>query len=165
MRKYIGKYRVDIERDLDSGDHILNGFTYLRCSGEIGSNGGKVYRYDNDTLIAYIPNKQDTKVKSITRAVNVCKKFNEVGVSYGTQEYDNAMDIYFSECDLDKVWEFLNLSKTGANIPPESIKNHPRRDEIRKEKSDNMSDEERARRKIQGKRLREYRESSNRIGQ
>lgn len=153
MDKYIGKYRVDIERDLISGDPLEDGFTYLRCVGSVGKNGGSVYRYNEDTLVAYIPSKQDSETNTLMKAKNVCEKFDDVGVSYETEEYDNAMDIYFSESDLDKVWEFLSLTKNGAGIAPKSIKNHIRKDEIRQERLENMSDEERERRRISAERL------------
>lgn len=153
MDRYIGKYRVDIERDMDTGDPLKNGATYLRCVGATGKNGGKVYRYNNNTLVAYIPNKQDTHVRSTVRAENVCEKFDEKGIFYKTVQYDNAMDIYFDEVYLDEVWEYLSITKYGAIIPPASIKNHTRRDEIRQERYDLLSKEERERRRISGEKL------------
>ena len=129
MRKYIGKYRVLIERDLDTGEPIE--FTYINGTG--GRKHTKVYRYDNDTLVIYVPTRW---VNNIVERVSECITVEK------TVEYDGEVDIYIKEVDLHRLDHIFKFKTLGANISPESIKNHPRYKEIKKEKRDNMSEEE-----------------------
>ena len=159
MDKYIGKYRVDIERDI-GGDPVKEGFTYLRCLKR--NKGGKVYRINSSTLNCYVVSSI-TKANSIYRDMceavinnydegTVLKSMDRVNI----KRYSGEADIVFKEDDLDLFAEFIGLSISGANISPTSIKNHPRKDEIRAEKLENMTDEEKERRRIQSERLRQY---------
>ena len=147
---YINKYRVDIERDIN-GDVVDEGITYLRCVGR--GKGNKVYRYDNDTLVYYVCSKG--------KGNNMYKEIIDRGVSATKTEYDGEVDIYFSEKDLELIADILCVTTTGASIVPKSIKNHPRRKEIKAEKDALLTNEEREKRRLQGERLRQIKEDKN----
>lgn len=152
MKKYIGKYRVDIERDTD-GEPVENGELYLRCVGR--NRGGTVYRWDDETLVVYVPS-------SVGKANNMIEDMNESGVEIlFKREYYGEADIHIRESDLDKVAETIGLTSFGAYIQPTSIRNHPKRDEIRQEKRDNMSDEEKEKMRLLGERLKSFRKNDN----
>ena len=152
MNKYVGKYRVDIERCPKTGDVIEEADTFLRCLGR--NKGGKVYRYDEEILVCYV-------ASSLSKAKNMVKDINNLGVEIvKLVEYNNEGDIYFYEKDLDKIVDVICITTNGAKIHPRSIKNHPRRDEIRQEKLDKLSDEEKLIRKQRGEMLREYRNAN-----
>jgi len=129
MRKYIGKYRVLIERDLDTGEPME--FTYINGTG--GRKHTRVYRYDDDTLIIHVPTVQiDGIINRVSEYVIVEK----------TVRYSTEVDIYIKEGDLGSLDHIFKFKTLGSNIIPESIKNHPRYKEMKKEKRDNMSEEE-----------------------
>lgn len=140
MDKYIGKYRVEIERDIDTGDPIPNGQTYLRCVKR--NADGKVYRYNEHTLVCYMC--------GTGKINNTIEKMDEMKLKYSVEWYSGEADIYFEEDDLDKLVELFGLTSFGADIVPTSIKNHPRKDEIRQERLDGMSEEEKERRRARG---------------
>lgn len=151
MKKYIGKYRVDIERDSITGEPVENGEMYLRCKGGVE----KVYRYDDNTLVVYISS-------SIEKANNIVKKMSEIGVNIVfRRDYHKEADIHIKECDLDKVSEIIGIITSGAKIHPISIKNHPRRDEIRQEKRDNMSEDEKEQLRLKGEMLKSFRKNKD----
>lgn len=154
MKKYIGKYRVDIERDCVTGEPIENGEMYIRCKGGVE----KVYRYDENTLVIYVSSSTD-------KANNIIKKMNEIGVeAVFKRYYYKEADIHIKECDLDKVSEIIGIITNGAKIHPTSIKNHPKRDEIRQEKRDSMSEDEKEKMRLKGEMLKSFRKNSNNQG-
>jgi len=134
MKKYVGQYRVDIERDIITGDHLINGQTFLRVPKAMKENGGKIYRYNENILVAYVPNKT-------TGARLYAKSIEKVHL-YKIVEYDDGMDLYFKEEYIREMAKIMMVSTNGSNIPPESIKNHPRRKEIREQRKANMSEEQ-----------------------
>jgi len=149
MEKYIGKYRTLAERNLN-GDPLENGFTYLRCIKR--NRGGKVYRFNDDTLVVY--------VLGTGKSNNIIKDIKNVGVEIlKVIEYDGEKDIHFKESDLDKIKDIIGLTSNGAKINPSSIRNHPRYKEIKKERFDALSDEEKEKRRLSGEKLREIFES------
>lgn len=132
-----------MERDSD-GEPLKDGFTYLKCVSP--HKGAKVYRYDENTLIFYSPSKQ--------KGNNVVIKIEDVGIEVlSTSEYDKELDIRFYEKDLDKISSIIGLTSNGAKIIPRSLKNHPRYKEIKKERFDALSDEEKEKRRLKGERL------------
>lgn len=153
MKKYVGKYRVDVERCSITGDEIENSNYYLRCIGR--NKGGKVYRYDENTLVVYV-------ASSVGKGKNMIEDMKELGVEViKTLEYADEIDIYINESDLDKVADIIGITENGAKIAPNSIKNHPRRDEIRQEKKDNWTDEEKEKYRLLGEKLKSFRENDN----
>ena len=130
MKRYRGKYRVLIERD-DYGDPLENGFTYLKCNKN--NRGGKIYRYDDKYLVAY--------VNSSITGKNMVKKILEKDLYASVVYYDGECDITFLESDIDKLARIFNISVLGKDMIYSSIENHPRKDEIRKNKRNNYSDE------------------------
>ena len=150
MRKYINKYRIDMERDYFTDNPILGGSTWIRVDSVMRKRGGKVYRYDEDILVAYIP--------SVQRGNNVLKHMAEIHVPLEDRmQYSDGWDIHFREMDLQKMETMLGLSTYGASIPPESIRNHKFKDQIRAEKKENRTDEEIEKFRLLGERLREAR--------
>ena len=145
MNKYIGKYRVDIERDSITGNHIIGADTFLRVDSVMRKRGGKVYRYDESTLVAYIP--------STTKGINVYLKMIEKIFIVNLIEYDDGFDIYFLENDLESVADIIGVSSYGASKVPESIVNHPFKTEIQEEKRKNRTPEEIERFRLLGERL------------
>lgn len=155
MKKYIGKYRVDIERDI-YGEPIEDGNLYLRCVSR--NKNGMVYRFDENTLVVYVPS-------SVSKANNMIEEMKELGVDIVfKREYYGEADIHIKEEDLDKVANIIGLTSNGAKTLPTSIKNHPRKDEIRQEKKDNMTEEEKERMKSLGDRLKSFRKNNDKQG-
>jgi hypothetical protein len=48
MDKYVGTYRILIEKDIRTGENLES--TYIKCK-----HGGQIYRYNDDVLVVYIP--------------------------------------------------------------------------------------------------------------
>lgn len=152
MRKYINKYRMDMERDYYTDDPILEGDTWIRVDSIMRKRGGKVYRYDENVLVAYIPSSQ--------KGNNILKFMAKNSIEVvRTMDYSDGWDIHFLESDLENMESILGLSTFGASIVPESIKNHKYKDQIRQEKRENRSEEEKERFRLLGEKLRESREN------
>ena len=146
MIKYLGKYRVLCERDLD-GEVTDKDFTYLVGTGT--HKNSKIYRYSNNILKLYVEGKSSPTNRMI-------KAFEECGVEIlDIVEYDFEVDILFNEFDIDKVCEIITCKTSGAKIQPDSIKNHPRYKEIKQQRWDALSEEEKEERILKGKLLRE----------
>lgn len=153
MKDYVGKYRVDIERCQITGDEIEGSNYYLRCVS--GNKGGKVYRYDDNILVCYVKS-------SVSKARNMIKKIEDMNIEiFKLVEYADEADIYFYEKDLDKIAEIICITSNGAKIAPNSIKNHPRRDEIRQHKKDNWNDEEKEKYRLLGEKLKSFRKNED----
>lgn len=151
MDKYVGKYRVLIERD-DRGDVVDEGFTYLKCNTPF--KGAMVYRFNEDILVFYSP-------YGTGKTKNLLKKLDEINIDYQVTYMTGESTIKFAESDLDKIHKLLGVANYGAKIPPKSIKNHPRKEEIKAKKDANLSEQERKRRKLMGERLKKARENKN----
>lgn len=98
--KYVGKYRVMAERD-ENGKPCE--FTYLKCR-----KGVKIYRYDDELLMAYIPSSY---------------KGNRIIKEYGNYiekvtKYDGEMDLYFKEVYLDRLKDIFKIHIKGRDIKP-----------------------------------------------
>ena len=147
MRSYIGKYRIGMERDYYTDDPIIGSMTWIRVGSVMRKRGGKVYRYNPDTLVAYIP--------SVQKSNNILKSMKDqsIEVLY-IEEYSDGKDIHFKESDIPRLESILGLSTYGASISPESIKNHKFKDEIREEKRENRTEEEKERFRLLGEKLR-----------
>jgi len=144
MRNYIGKYSVLVERD-QNGDYDKNGFTYLNCNKR--NRGGSVYRKDSSKLVAYIASSQKGR--------NMVKEIEALGIEVvNVVEYDGEYDIVFNEKDLDKLKDIFCISELSAKRLPESFKNHPRYKEIKQERFDALSDDEKESRRLKGVELR-----------
>ena len=146
MIKYLGKYRVLCERDLD-GELTDKDFTYLVGTGT--HKNSKIYRHNDNILKLYVEGKSSPTNRMI-------KAFEEYGVEIlDIVEYDFEVDILFNEFDIEKVCEIITCKTSGAKIQPDSIKNHPRYKEIKQERWDALSEEEKEERILKGKLLRE----------
>lgn len=153
MNKYIGKYRVDIERCPITGDVVEETDTYLRCVAR--NKGGKVYRWDENILVCYVES-------SVSKAKNMVEEIKERGLEViKLVEYADEADIHFYEKDLDKIADIICITTNGAKINPRSIKNHPRKEEIRQEKYDSLSDEEKEQLRLKGEMLKSFRKNDN----
>lgn len=153
MNKYVGKYRVDIERCTDTGDVIEDAETYLRCVSR--NKGGKVYRWDENVLVCYVES-------SISKAKNMVKQIEERNVEViKLVEYADEADIHFYEKDLDSIADIICITTSGAKINPRSIKNHPRKEEIRQERFDSLSEEEKEQLRLKGEMLKSFRKNDN----
>lgn len=146
MRKYVGRFRVLCERDIN-GDPVDNDFTYL--VGTRNYRDVKIYRYDEDKLKVYIPMGRISKLLDKMRALGV-----EI---LDSEYYDGEVDLIVLERDLPVLASIFEIKTTGANIKPESVKNHPRRDELRQARLAALSDEEREKLKDRGRMLRDMR--------
>ena len=146
MIKYLGKYRVLCERDID-GEVVEKDFTYLTGTGS--HKNSKIYRYDNNVLKLYVEAKSNPTNR-------MTKLFQDNGVGIiSLVDYDFEVDILFNESDIDTVCSLINCKTSGSKIVPESIKNHPRYKEIKQERWDALSEEEKEERILKGKLLRE----------
>lgn len=110
MKKYVGKYRVCCEWDMNKLVPLKES-TYIYCSGE-----GQIYRVNDDTL-GYLKPKRGVMKSYID-------KFKDLEVEI-THTFDSEGDIcfWFNEKDLDKVSEYLGARKSGVNISPYSKRN------------------------------------------
>jgi len=154
MDKYIGTYRVEIERDSFTGDVVKGADTFLRVDSVMAKKGGKVYRFDTNVLVAYIPVLQ--------RARNVYGEMLDRDVQLvDFVDYSDGMDLYFVESDLVRVADLLKVSTLGASTKPDSLKNHPRRKEIQEEARNNRTPEENERLRLMGEKLMESRENKS----
>lgn len=147
MRKYFGKYRVLVERDINGEVTDLD-FTYL--VGTKNNNLCKIYRYNENILSLLIIGDSAGKFK------NFVKKFHDLKIPIvETVEGDMEGFIRFSETHLDTICGLIDCKTNGADIVPESIKNHPNYKEIKKARFESLSDEEKERRKLSGEMLRD----------
>jgi hypothetical protein len=107
MLSYRNKYRVVSEFDrttLQPNKEDL----YIYCS-----NGGQIFRYNNDTLAYYRNGVLSSKLIS---------KLDELKINYQNKTQSEVL-IYFDEKDLDKLVEVFNIRTSGASISPYSQKN------------------------------------------
>lgn len=104
MNKYIGRYRILVERDIRTNKPLES--TYIRCK-----KGGQIYRYNNDILVYYVPRKL---VENIIK-----QKLNELHidlVDYYTTSEETIIKFY--EKDLDKLADIFEVSTQGKDIKP-----------------------------------------------
>lgn len=145
MRKYKGTYRVLCERDIN-GDPTDEDFTYLVGTGNNSTES--IHRYDKDILSLFIVGENATKLN------NMVKRFEDNNIEI-IERIDGDCEgfIRFNEKHIDKVCDFIKCKTSGANTPPESLKNHPRGKEIKQEKFDALPEEEKLKRIERGRML------------
>jgi len=146
MIEYLGRYRVLCERDID-GEVTEKDFTYLVGTGS--HKNSKIYRYDDNVLKLYVESKSSPTNR-------MAKAFEDNGIDIiSLVDYDFEVDILFNESDIEKVCDIITCKTSGAKIQPDSIKNHTRYKEIKQERWDALSEEEREERILKGKLLQE----------
>lgn len=101
MDKYVGQYRVIIEKDIRTGENLEN--TYIKCK-----HGGQIYRYNDNILVAYIPSTVIGK-----RLVEELK-YKLIKYDYGNKEYR----LYFKEEYINEFAETMKASTQGKDIKP-----------------------------------------------
>lgn len=101
MNKYVGTYRILIEKDIRTGENLES--TYIKCK-----HGGQIYRYNNDILVAYIPSRKI--------GLKIVEELSDkiVNYDYGDKEYR----IYFKEEYIDIFAEIVKASTQGKDIKP-----------------------------------------------
>lgn len=148
MNNYIGIYRVMAERDTD-GNPVDDATTYL-----VGTGSNKrttIYRYNHDTLVF----QKEGQFEPMERW---CAE-NNIEI-HEVLRCNGEFRFRFKESDLPMIGEYIVLKTTGAKTNPKSIKNHPNKDSIRQEKLDNLTDDEKEKRRLSGIRLKTARESA-----
>lgn len=133
MEKYIGKYRVLVERD-DYGD--ITEMTNLYLVSTMNNNY-QVSRYGGSVLSLLIQGGERNNIVQ-----PVVDKFKKAGVPV-IEVVDGVVEgfIRFDEKYLDAVDSFLVFKRNGAKIKPDSVKNHPHYKEIKEEKRATYSPE------------------------
>lgn len=81
---------------------------YIYCS-----NGGQIYRFNNDTLVYYRDGILSSKL---------LEKLNNLGIWYDNKTQSEVL-IHFKEKDLDKLVDIFSIRTSGASISPYSQKN------------------------------------------
>lgn len=110
MNKYVGEYRVVCEFDRNTLKPIKED-TYIYCT-----NGGQIYRYNNNTLVYYRKGKNQSN--------NIIKSLMGKGITVikdRSTSYD--FEIYFLEKDIDLIAKIFKARITGKDINPTSRKN------------------------------------------
>lgn len=142
MRKYIGEYRVLCERDI-YGEPLTDAFTYLVGVNQSYSNS-MIYRYNEDKL----------KIIHFGKLHSILSNFKKLGIEpLEILDCTGECSVVFYEKDLGLVDKFMKIKTIGKNTKPESLKNHPNHEQIKNEKFNNLSEEEKQRKILQGKRL------------
>lgn len=145
MRKYIGTYRVYNERDLNGEVTDLD-FTYIKGTGATYKNT-TISRFDDDNL----------KVIHHGKISTILNNFEKYGIEcIDIVDCEGECAIVFNEKHLSDINKFMNIASSGSKTPPESIKNHPRYKEIKQERFDALSEDEKQKRIERGERLRKY---------
>jgi hypothetical protein len=138
-----------MERDYYTDVPVPEGETWIRIDGVMRNRGGKVYRYDENVLVAYMP--------SVQKGNNIIKYMETNSIAIiSTIQYSDGVDIYFQESDLVNMESILGIIKSGSTIPPESIKNHKFKHKIREDRKNNRTDEENERLRLRGEKLMEH---------
>jgi hypothetical protein len=106
MDKYIGQYRVLIEKDLDGKP--MEG-TYIKCAGST-----QIYRYDKNTLVVYATRQ---KGKLFVEQIGMDKIKDYVELSRECQ-------IFFDEMYIDEVAKVVKASTRGKNVKPKNKRNY-----------------------------------------
>lgn len=110
MNKYIGKYRVLCERDLETNKPINNGEnTYIKCK-----KNAQVYRYNDEVLVLYVPSRPT--------ALYYEKCLNNACFRYDYSDYEGQF--YFYEENIDKVMEVCKPFVSGKNIKPKNKRSY-----------------------------------------
>lgn len=100
MLNYIGKYRVEYERD--KSGYAMEG-SYIKCK-----NGGEIYRYSSTLLCIYLTSTQ--RGRKIEEALG-----NKIkSIEYG----DDEVRIYFLEKYIDDFVELAGAMTKGKNKKP-----------------------------------------------
>ena len=147
MRKYIGKYRVLAERD-DFGEITDGEFTYLIGTGNYSDC--KIYRHSDNVLKLLVIGQTSAIVS------NMLKKFKESKIEVvGLVDCKYEGFIMFNEKDLAKVAGIINARTSGASTKPESLRNHPNYKEIKQEKYNSLSEEQKEKLRLRGEALRD----------
>jgi len=123
IEKYIGKYRVvseiDVEREdfpRDSTGALDSNDLYIKCS-----KGNKIWHYGGTCFTAYIP--------STFRGKYAIKKLAQENIPISNVEETDAELLFrFDEKYMDQVAELLKAQTNGAPISPFSVKNIPKSD-------------------------------------
>ena len=148
MNNYIGTYRVMAERDSE-GNPVDDSTTYLVGTGS--HRRTTIYRYNHDTLVF----QKEGQFEPVE------KWFAENSIEiHEVLRCNGEFRFRFNESYLQKVNEYVILKTTGAKTNPKSIKNHPNKDAIRQEKLDNLTEDEKEKRRLSGIRLKTARESA-----
>lgn len=155
LTKYVGKYRVVANYNLDTNDfpRLLNGNIdqsyddiYIMCQ-----KGRKIYHYGGNILETYIPSIQ--KGRNILKQLYLSKTQNTNLSEFEIKSENNTIfnyelfytklkdldviidiietseEIYFKfkNKDIELVAEFMGAKTAGANISPFSKKNLPKK--------------------------------------
>jgi hypothetical protein len=141
----MGTYRVMCERDVN-GEPLESDFTFLVGTG--GNSKTHIYRFDDETLSILVRGNSNGKFS------NMIKSFMDANVTVlDLIEGENEGFIHFPEEFIHTVAKIIEAKTIGSEISPESIKNHPRKNEIKKEKFAALSDEEKEARIQRGVKL------------
>lgn len=108
MLKYRCKYRVVCEYDRRNLEPLKED-VYIYCS-----NGGQIYRIDENTLAYYRENGTTSKI--------LFDKLDEAKVEYENRTNGELL-FYFAEKDIDKVALIISARTRGASYPPWSKRN------------------------------------------
>jgi hypothetical protein len=111
INKYIGKYRVFQEIDLESGKASKNtDDTYLKTKYK-----SQIYRYDDNTLaILFVTSKSP---------INILPQLKKLNINVEMLSEGDSESIYlFDEKDIKKVASILKPQIKGKNISSKSVK-------------------------------------------
>jgi len=155
MNNYVGKYRVVCERDYD-GNVMDRDMTYL--SGTRGYPNARITRISEDTLNLYVTASSIVDKGSKTCS-SMLRSFKKLGIEVlNVTEYSYEADIVFYEKDLNLVDEIISIKTSGKHFSPWSIKNHPNYKQIKADRWNALSDDEKQIKIEKGKRLNMSRE-------
>jgi len=108
MDRYIGTYRVDIERDIYGNPLEI---TYIRGSGNYRLC--KIYRFNATALRLYC-----------TNGIDMAVKLDQAGVmNFGIIHCSREAVFQFAEKDIDSVAAVIKARKKGKGIKPKSKRN------------------------------------------
>lgn len=110
MLKYIGKYKVEYERDLKTSKALDN--SYIKCK-----NKGQIYRYNTDVLALYT---------TLHRGKYIIKQFNNLISSFEESDFESI--IYFKEEYIEQFAEIGKAIIKGKDKAPKKYmrKTHPK---------------------------------------
>lgn len=146
LRKYVGKYRVLAEYDLDTNDFIKDADgdidksidnLYIKCAKNV-----KIKHCNRNILWAYIPNKtagknilrriyqdhigSDLPKKDDTYLTKLCDELIKHNVLVDAEVLDYEVDFSFVDDDMNYIAKLLKPQTSGAKIQPYSVKNLPK---------------------------------------
>lgn len=145
LSRYIGKYRVKSEIDLDTNDfprdsrgQIEDCNTYIKCS-----NNAKIFHYGRSILECYVPStgRGRNMLKAIGAELGLNiesygKPFNYRSFYKDLENKEVVFDIYESDEEvgwkfhakhMDLIAKYMSPQTSGASISPFSPKNLPKK--------------------------------------